>query len=362
MTVRKKKAIEYQIREEFRNATPNVVNSIDFHENIERKPLSVPWYKRKFSYATAGVLALILLSVFVIGDPLNESPALPGTNDQEPRLEISEKEEYYSLSAMSAVTLLDHGNQTNGTLETQTNIQPLSAVQSNTRISEHLDVINGYMNMLEPIIKGEENFQFTSEASTLDEYDIMVRFSGEDLSGDAFEYTMHYNETQIDAQEYVIEGIMVVNDIHYSLEGEIELDDEEMEMTLIAYHPSEEDTYIEILQEIEDDEQTYEYEFVRNGDTVYESVMEIAFDDDEVVIEIDLETPTEEIELVFIYTYGSDKEMFIEFEIQTNTIDEEGIITVSIVQDNGQSYYKYTVAIEDGPTYEETKRRQYGQY
>lgn len=361
--MRKKKDIENQIREDFKNTTPNVLKSIDFHEHIERKPRRIPWYKRKFTYATTGVFLLILLSVFVIGDPLEDSPILPNTNGPSQRLQISEKEAHYSLSAMSAVTLLDNGVLTNGTVENQSSLQQLFNAQSNpmnTRINERLDVVNGYMNMLEPIIKGEENFKFSSSPSTMDAYSIMVRFTGKDLSGETFEYTMHYNETQIDEDEYAINGIMVVGDTHYELEGEIELDDAEVELNLIAYHPNESDSYIEIHQEIEDDEQSFEFEFVRNGDTIYESTLEIAFDDDEIVVEIELETPDEEIELEFIYTYGETLDIVIEFEIASDTVDEAGIITVSIIEEDGKSYYEYTIMIEDGETYVETKRRQYG--
>ncbi len=357
-----RKNIESTIREEGRKHTPEVIDSIDFHEHMAPAPTKRPFFRRRVPYAFAGALSIILLALLVILAP-EEVPGDPG-NGRQPRqtIELSTREEFYSVTALSAVSLLDASLANNHVAQTGMPY-PVPLSQNDTPLIEtYMPFINGYMNMLEPIMMGREAMAFTVDMSPLEAYTYRIFFSGTAPDGEPYSHVLHYNETEISSEEFVIEGIMVKNGITYQLEGEIELDDDEMEMWMKATHPNESDTYLEIEQEIKDDEQSFDYIFVKNGETIFESSMEIEFDDDEVVAEIEHETMNVEIELIFVRSLENNASFFIiEYEIETEHEDEEGLITVNLHQEEGRHYYLYTIEIDDGPTLSIMKPRLHGQ-
>ena len=357
-----RKKIESIIREDGRKHTPEVIDSIDFHEHMAPAPEKRPFFRRRLPYAFAGVLSIVLIALLVVLAP-EEVPGDPG-NGRQPRqtIELSTREELYSLTALSAVSLLDASLANNNVAQSGVpRAMPLS--QNGTPLIEsYMPFINGYMNMLEPIMMGRETMGFTVDMSPLEEYTFRIFFSGTAPDGEPYSHVLHYNETEISSDEFIIEGIMIKNNVTYQLEGEIELDDDEMEMWMKATHPNETDTYLEIEQEITDDEQSFAYTFVKHGDTVFESSMEIEFDDDEVVAEIEHETNDVEIELIFVRSLQNNASFFIiEYEIETEHEDEEGLIAVNLHQEEGHHYYLYTIEIDDGPTLSIMKPRFHGQ-
>lgn len=355
-----KQHIEKIIKDDVTHHTPDVIKAIDFNEAFTPLPAKPSIFRRKLSYGfAASFAAIVILLIAVIGpaDPLEP------TNGETPRrtLELSSKEEFYSLGAFSAVTLLDQSLEANTPTLNQPNLTLLSS--QNTLIEKYLDFINGYINLVEPIMMGEDSLSFRLHPSPLDDYDYSVQLSSIDLSGETHTRTLHYNETEVSEDEYVINGIMIMNNVTYSVKGDIEIDGDEIDMTLKASHPDNEDTYLEIQQTIEDDEQTLEYEFVRNGDTVFESSLEIEFDDDEIVAEIEHETPMIEIELVITRNLLNNPDTLkIEYEIDSERQgDEEGEIQLSVIYDEAtQRYaYKYSITIEDGASFSVIKPRHY---
>ncbi len=356
---KRNKQIEQTIKKDVRDHTPDILESIDFNEAFTPAPAKPSIFKRKLPYGFLASFAVIVVVLIAITGP---GPLDPGNGDDpDPTFELSTKEEYYSFGAFSAITLLDQALSDNGAVN-NTLVTTLSS-HDNTLIEAHLGSVNGYVNMVEATIMQRERLTFQLQLSPLDNYTYRVQFSGVNLNGESYIRTLHYNETKVDDGEYEIDGIMTINNITYRVSGEIEIDEDDMEMTLVARHPNNDETYITIHQSIESDEQTLEYEFVRNGDTIFESEVEIEFDEDEIVTEITHETLNVEIELTIIrsLTNGSDA-LIIEYEIDTETYgDEEGIIVLNVIydEDQGLYLYEYVISIDEGPTFTVYKSRQY---
>jgi len=358
------KHIEKMIKNDFHNHTPDIIDSIDFKELVPQQSAKQSIFKRKLPYGLVATFTAIVIVLMVVMGP--EAPIAPGNGngvDPGTTLELSSKQEFYSVGAFSAVTLLDQTLDNNNVNAKTPMVKPLSN-QDTALIEDYLSYVNGYINMAESIIMGRESLSFHFKTSPLDDYTYSVQLSGINLNGTTYTRTLHYNETEVDEGAYIIDGIMVINNVTYKVEGEVEIDDDDIEMSLIATHPDNEDTYLEIYQSIENDEQTYEYEFVRNGDTIFESSLEIEFEEEDIITEITHETLDVELELTITrLLHQQDNALTIEYEIDSKTQgDEEGIMILRVIYDETQSrfVYEYVITIEDGPaTFTLYKPRQY---
>lgn len=347
----KKREIEKFIKEDVRRETPDILDRINLDEieikeksrrSILRrllKPVMIPAF-------ALSALAILLIAIISIGEePGND--ILPGNGT----IAYSEKDEAYTLSALSAISLLSqiesNGNQHDALLFRQLSFSDSGRV---LLLDEHLDQLNRNLNMIEPLIGDSNNMRFSLSHSEMPEYEYQMVFTTQDMRGRSIAYTMHYNETEEDENTYILEGIMTIGTVTYRLTGELELDDDEFELTLMAEHPQDEDTYVEIYQEVTNDEHTLEYEVVRNGDTLYESKLSIEIDGDEITLEFEYETETISISFeIERRTVDGRFVYYIEYDIEAGDEDEDGDIVVEIVYNASEErfYYRYSIETDE---------------
>ncbi len=359
-----KKQIQRTIKQEMRQETPDVLDRISFHAimNERKTRIHVPWYKKlslprlSTSLATVIVIALILFVSFADGG----NGLLPPGDTKQP-ITLSAREEIYSISAMQSTTLFHQLSlETNSLFDHPRTLNYSNVSTNNYLINDYLPVINSYITMLEPIMSGVENYTVVVETSPDETYTHRVTFQTITLSNETVDFELHYNETQIDDDEFLMEGIMIIGGVTYQLEGEITLDDDEFEMTLIAYLPNQDDTYIELEIVRKHDEQSFEYEYVRRGETIFESSMTIEYDDDEIVAEIEYEDQTSEVELEIVRKLdGPRSRLWVYYDISHLDADEDGEIRIDIVLDQSDNayYYLYTITVEDDHTFTIRKAR-----
>ena len=346
-----KKDIKKSIKHEMRQSTPDILDKIDFQAidikkqpkrsrlRIGLKPVLVP-------LMALSILAILLITLLNVGEG-------PGPGPGNGQMAYSEKEEAYTLSALSAISLLSQVEINNNNMyQNPMMLMQLSFNDSGPSIllDDHLEQLNRNLNMIEPLIGDKDAMQFRLEASDLPAYTYKLVFTTTDMHGRTVDYTMHYNETQDDEDTFLLDGIMIIGTTTYHLEGELTIEEDGFELELLAEHPHDEDTYVKITQEVSADEHTLEYEVSRHGDTLYESELSIEFDGDNIYIEIEYESETLAISLEIERTIKNGQYVYyIEYDIEDNNQDEDGEITVHIIYDEAedQYYYRYTIETDD---------------
>jgi archaellum component FlaF (FlaF/FlaG flagellin family) len=158
---------------------------------------------------------------------------------------------------------------------------------------------------------------------------------------------MYYNETVLSDTESTITGLLYIDGIMYNIQGEFNLDDEEQEIELVATLPNDEDTYVVISQEIESDEESFEIEWVNNGETTLETSFEIEFDEEDITIEISYESET--FEITYVIEKVSPSRIQIEYEMENLENDEEGFILLEIFTNDNGRLFRFTIQLEDAP-------------
>lgn len=167
------------------------------------------------------------------------------------------------------------------------------------------DLIAQYLPTAEAVLLGEQNlFTETTVESDLPEYQTKVIVNYKDITLTDVSFTMYYNETikhdhdddwnddddwdddwdeqdEIEQESY-IDGIIQIGQDTFTLRGEKEMEEDELETSFRYF--TDENTYVLVEQEIENDEQEFNYTVVKNGRKVYDYSLEA--EDQEIEMEI----------------------------------------------------------------------------
>ena len=353
----KDKDIQKIIKRDFSSNMPNVLSKIDLEKITIKEPVkrvsSKPFTAPRLVFASIFSILLVLGIVLTRGGDIIDSPS---------NIIFNEKEEIYAVSAMSAVSLLHQtiespNNHIFGGFR-QTLLSTNIFLSEHWLIDSHIETLNRYLNALEPILNNRDQLTFNVEISELDDYEYKLIFRSLDLRNETIEQVIHYNQT-INGNEITLEGIMLVDDKTYVMIAEIDIEDNEFELDLIAYQMGNEDNSIYVYQAIKEKKQTFEYELIRFGETLFESSIEIISKEDYVIIELEYESPYEEVtfEIERVHN-GAYDVLYIDYEINGEFHDEEGFILVEVFFDEiTQEYiYRYTITIDD-VTYTHDKNR-----
>lgn len=211
--------------------------------------------------------------------------------------------------------------------------------------AEMSGILDRYMEMADTLVSGGITQETTESDDPAYEYKMTVTAS--DALGFGGSYVMYYNETFEDEydrdrdddddeneRESVIEGKLIVGENVYAIYGKREIEEErgdsEIETELTAY--VDERTYVTFKQEIENNEQSFEYEIVRNGRTV-----------DEFEIEIETKRKTDKNGKVSIETE----------KLSIELIDEDGVpvefeLKFKTIRINGENKVRISVEYEKG--------------
>jgi len=351
----KKSNIKKIIKKDILSITPNILSKIDISK-IEIEPVieEVEITRSKLNYKFALKFSMAFLMLFTVGIiySLFNTPINPTVNT----VPLNKKEEVYTFSAVSAVSLLDVSFSSEQNLI----ISPLS--YSNTMmIEEEMDSLSQYIYVIESLIGNKSLIKMeVIEENDRPEYAVKVNFQSFNLLNNNLNYILYYNETVIDESKTEIVGIMVHNNNQYILEGLLETEDDESKTTFYAYQNENKTNYVKVEQKIENEEQTFSYEVVENGNTVSKNEIKIETEDDEIIAELSYETDTRkityEIERV---TEGSVDIIYIEYEIESDDEDEDGEIKVYVTYDEATQTYKYQYKVTSDDNEKDIEKDRY---
>ena len=270
-------------------------------------------------------------------------------------------EEMLGFSVISSVTALSSLNQEPATANAQPSIVRLSQVNDVFEILEDIEDLEPYLALVMTFMGEGNGFSVSVEASENDDYDHVMQIQSLNLKGESVIYTFYYNETieyddEDDDSEFesIIEGIMIVDGVTYSLYGEREVEEDEESLMLIA--SLDDENYVTFHVEIEDDgdefESEFEYELFVNKQLVKRTEISFEREEDELEMELKFIDGNRESEYEFEIEFDNG-EITIEIEykiVVDGTTVEEGDIEITITFDEATNQYKviYKIEVEGG--------------
>lgn len=277
---------------------------------------------------------------------------------------FDDKETLFGFSALSSVMKL-HNDVTETEMQASQAMQLSYTTQNDTiELLSEIDALTPYLELVSTFMGGESNFDVDVTTSSHADYDHQMVISTVNMDGNIVHYTMHYNETfdnddeTVDPEEYdsVIEGIMIIDDVTYTLYGERQIDEGEEALELVAKY--DDDTYVTLDYEIEIDADDhtveFDYEVFKDNELVMSIELEFAQSDEETEISLKLIRGTREIEYDFEVERDENNERTIEIEYKISedgSVIEEGEADIIITYDEQTDRYviRYTIKT-DGET------------
>lgn len=321
--------------------------------------------RKKFIIAAGAAAAAAVIALSVIlpvalrgGDPGTNTPGLPGNKFSQ----ITDADSFYAYGAVSVGTILSAADNTELGAFALTSASLRDRDDDDDDDDDHTgdqetdfgnteDVaatVNRYMALVESLL-GEGSIEGTV-AENVDGYDCMMTVAYTDLLGGSVSYTMYYNKTLIGSEtdgdeteeDYSLEGVLVVGDERYPVEGRYETESEdgesEISMSFRAYMSDDRRSYIAVEQEHETEsedgenetETEYVYSIYRDGALVERTAVEY-------------ESEGDELELKMTITAGSRVET-LTFTDET----EDGIRTLRVSGKIDDARVSFRIYIENG--------------
>ncbi|MCD8371818.1 MAG: hypothetical protein LUD27_00760 [Clostridia bacterium] len=277
--------------------------------------------------------------------------------------------EVFGFSAASAGMIISAMNETETAGEATASLSK-AAVSTATTVTdeETINTLNSYMTLVENLL-GSGGYTFDSETSDNENYEVKLTISCGGLTGENTEYVMYYNETLLNTKTdydegeteteeiYKIEGILVLGEASYPLEGIKETSTEsslfktetetEHQLTVTLSETS----YMKVEQEISEEdgesEQEYKYSIYENGVRTESCSFEYEQEKDETEIEMTYTSGG----VTQVFCFEKETELGKEvIKIKVGSNSSSATYTVSIETDaNGNSYYVYT--LKNGNSY-----------
>lgn len=326
---------------------PDILSKIDLQSiEILDKPRSrfMGVFKQRFASLSIVLVASVLLIIALISiqnpkDPLEIPMTLTA-------------EKTYSFSAISSSTLLN-------SIELQLNNEQMillsSMMQQETKMKQRVGLLNPYFNMIELFISSDTNLSFSDPvASTLPNYTYQVTYQILNLNDELSTYVFHYNETAVDEGVYT-EGLLVLDQKQFYLEGLKTVDGDEIVITTKTYHDPllKELNYVEFISTEIGDEQWFEYNVYQDGVKIEKSTVNLEKIGENMRIRLKYEHEIDDIEVELkamrILTNGIWK-IKAEYDYKDQSFEEEGNIVVSVVLDpiNQTNQYRYEITNKKG--------------
>lgn len=216
-------------------------------------------------------------------------------------------------------------------------------------LDEEIQMMNQYVFALEQFIASPDGLQTLVQVSDRENYDFKIRIQSALLTGEIQTMWMYYNVIQ-DSNPITIQGIIVMDNLETSFEGQMEDEGDEQKWTIHSY-PDLDDltTYIKIMQKVEGDERKYQTLHVKNGITLSQNEMKFEKSGQEMKIVVRIAS------LDKIFDFNIKRELdegdYIikgDYEIQFGDSHEAGSFQIDIEENplNQNSDYVYTVKSE----------------
>lgn len=282
----------------------------------------------------------ILLPVLTIGMltgcqiSTNNSSQNGGTNNNGSN-PSAQSEQVYAFEAITSAGLLHSLN----------NNQDVLAVKKAKADETLVNQIKDYLPSVEAALTNQ-SLMTSSEvvASDRNEYATKVIITYTDIAFVNQTMTMYYNETAIPdddfdddwddqfEEEYVIDGLIIIDDVEYQMFGKKELDQDEYEVSFT--YQIDENNYIKVEQEIENDESEFNYTVIQNRRKVYEYSLEV--EDNSVELEVkDRNLGVEKMEFEFL---RRDNRTYIIAEVRQNGVSSEIVFEKVVDELNNVTY------------------------
>jgi len=286
---------------------------------------------------------LVVLVVLVIaGLAIMGYVLLDRSNDNNGGL-FDETETMIGFSALSSVMTL-HNNLDDTAVHQPQSMYLSNGDQADTfDILAEIDDLTPYLDLVSSFMGEGNNFNVDVSTSDHEDYEHQMIISTVNMEGETINYTLHYNETfeddeeDFDPEEYdsVIEGIMIIDEVTYTLYGERQIDLGEDSLELEAKLDDENYVTLDYEIEIESDEHSFEfdYEMYRDGQLVMSIEIEFEEDDEETELSLKFIKGNRESEFDFeVEIDGDERTVEIEYKISVDgNVIEEGEAEVKIV-------------------------------
>jgi len=259
-------------------------------------------------------------------------------------------------------------------------VGPVSDLAEETAVEEELDILNHYLGIMEKYLGNNNGLTITEEVSEMEGYSKLMVIKTVDMTGAKLEYHLYYNEIlitdeeedleedldvdldeedeeKIDGEEekdeeeveYLIEGILIVNGIEYTVEGSREF--EEDEETLMLTAKIDDDNFVAIHYEIEDDERVFNY-FVKKDGVISRTKVEVEEEDDKIEVELTFVEGTAKGKYKFEMSKDDDGTEIIKIKYvlkqEDETIEKGHIrIYITIDEETGEAIYDYKIYSEN---------------
>ena len=352
--------------------------------------------------------------VLIVGAVLIACTAFPGNTTSSTSTEaLADPLDVLAYQAVSATELLI-GVQTPTALTAQPLGFHLmdSTTGDEPAVSEDIDILDRYLSMMEQFLGADNGLGVTLTESDLPEYEVKVVFTTRTLSGADVTYILYYNETVLasavpdgedetittppvegetetteeetgdtstaDPLRYgnrqpegtpreepyfnsfdeddenvvsLLEGILIVGDLTYQLEGRTIEDDEERIMILRSFIDSDNGVCVRYQIDAEDGDRKFFYEAKVDGVILSRSKVKVQVEDGE-----------RKVRLEFLDASGKGRYDFkevtednityikIRYSLQTADGEEQGMIHIQATYDEvtGLTTYEYVLRPENG--------------
>ena len=296
---------------------------------------------KKITKIIAVISALVLLSATVF-------TIISCSNKKEEKVDFNKAFNYSTIGGISALNAYASDMQVNSELNKNRAIAPLNAISSNISDEEKEQIINN-LKIAQNMLNGEI-VQSEVKQSDRENYSQYYYLSTKDVNGENQTYYFYYNSTNVinkeepfeRESEQRLEGIVLFNSIEYVVIGEMELENNEEEVTFII--KMDEFNFVEIELESENNQKEYSYTLYKNGKEVFETSVEYEISlSGRVELTFENQLNGEEFEYKYEF-YKKDGKNFVRVKQE-----KEGLISKSelratiqiIIDNNGNNTYVF---------------------
>ena len=252
---------------------------------------------------------------------------------------LSTDQKLVNFSAISSANILsgDSKQLLSGTTTSSSRM----LLNGTTQPEPDMDKVNSYMLMMETLFT-EEPVLVKEETSDKAEYVVKQTYEFVNLDGTRTTYVLYLNEAlsneEHDEKEYNITGLAIINELEYTIKGQKEIEDNEVELELRIQ--LDKNNYITIENEQETGENEYSYRVVKDG----KLYSHLSFEQEQYE-ETSLKITTTENGYKETYKFIKENNK-IKIEHTTNTT--KYTIFVNITQNEiGETIYEYKVKEKD---------------
>ncbi len=293
--------------------------------------------RKSFIIALCAAALALIIALCIMLPALFGRPSLPGTGLIDGKFDdITDSHSFYAYGAASVGAVIasvqDGASASSAAAasrgvgaESAASVKAVAAYSPAAQISirrsqeltqEEMDTVNRYMALVENLL-GEGSVSGSDIAGGMG-YPFGMTISYKDLLGSTVTYTMYYDKIFIDGERdedeeesnYSVEGVLVVGDENYPVEGRYseETEEDESERSLYFKAYTGENSYIEVHRESEDEEDESETEYVYNiflEGELYES-MSVSYESEEEELELEMRITRGEIRETLVFSDESE--------------------------------------------------------